>query len=252
MSKRKIYRGVQTVLCILFVVLLSQGAIGIYAEGAARKAEHPLEAIYTPEEVGAKLSAIVPLLFISIGFTAAGLLLDGNPAEKLTDDAEIRRDLIASVIAQPSEAMRKERMIQSRWKVGGWLACSLCMIPILFYLFHEEHFPDQDLESMIPGLTSALIPWTFAGISVLMISGFFREQSMRRETDIAKEQKKREAGAGTGFMPKPQKNAVRYTATQIALCIAAAVLILMGIMNGSALDVLIKAINICSECIGLG
>ncbi|MBO4837186.1 MAG: thioredoxin [Clostridia bacterium] len=30
------------------------------------------------------------------------------------------------------------------------------------------------------------------------------------------------------------------------------ILILSGILNGSARDVLIKAITICSECIGLG
>ncbi|MBR4539430.1 MAG: thioredoxin [Clostridia bacterium] len=33
---------------------------------------------------------------------------------------------------------------------------------------------------------------------------------------------------------------------------AAIVFIFLGIFNGSALDVLTKAINICSECIGLG
>ena len=33
---------------------------------------------------------------------------------------------------------------------------------------------------------------------------------------------------------------------------AAAVLIVLGALNGSALDVLYKAINICTECVGLG
>ncbi len=29
-------------------------------------------------------------------------------------------------------------------------------------------------------------------------------------------------------------------------------LIVLGILNGGMLDVLVKAVNICSECIGLG
>jgi len=33
---------------------------------------------------------------------------------------------------------------------------------------------------------------------------------------------------------------------------AAIVFILLGVMNGGAKDVLIKAVNICTECIGLG
>ena len=39
---------------------------------------------------------------------------------------------------------------------------------------------------------------------------------------------------------------------QAAVLIAAIAFLILGILNGSALDVLIKAITICSECIGLG
>lgn len=39
---------------------------------------------------------------------------------------------------------------------------------------------------------------------------------------------------------------------QAATVIAAILLIIAGILNGSAGDVLIKAIHICTECIGLG
>ncbi len=37
-----------------------------------------------------------------------------------------------------------------------------------------------------------------------------------------------------------------------ALFAAAAVLIVLGVLNGGAQDVLAKAVKICSECIGLG
>ena len=46
---------------------------------------------------------------------------------------------------------------------------------------------------------------------------------------------------------KPVSSALR-----IALYAAAVVLIVLGVMNGGLRDVLIKAINICTECIGLG
>ena len=39
---------------------------------------------------------------------------------------------------------------------------------------------------------------------------------------------------------------------RICLYCIAAVLIVLGIRNGGMRDVLIKAINICTECIGLG
>ena len=37
-----------------------------------------------------------------------------------------------------------------------------------------------------------------------------------------------------------------------ALFLLAAVLIVLGVCNGGAADVLAKAVRICSECIGLG
>ena len=37
-----------------------------------------------------------------------------------------------------------------------------------------------------------------------------------------------------------------------AVVVAAAAFILAGVLNGSARDVLIKAIHICTECVGLG
>ena len=39
---------------------------------------------------------------------------------------------------------------------------------------------------------------------------------------------------------------------QTVLVVAAVVFIIAGILNGSARDVLVKAIHICTECIGLG
>ena len=44
----------------------------------------------------------------------------------------------------------------------------------------------------------------------------------------------------------------RKKALWAALFLAAALLVVLGVMNGGAQDVLTKAVKICSECIGLG
>lgn len=44
----------------------------------------------------------------------------------------------------------------------------------------------------------------------------------------------------------------RKRALWAALLAAALLLIVLGVMNGGARDVLAKAVKICSECIGLG
>lgn len=50
----------------------------------------------------------------------------------------------------------------------------------------------------------------------------------------------------------PPKEPKHVKIVQAVVVAAAVLLIIAGICNGSALDVLIKGINICTECIGLG
>ena len=50
----------------------------------------------------------------------------------------------------------------------------------------------------------------------------------------------------------PKKETKSKKIVQAVVVVAAVLLIIAGICNGSALDVLIKGINICTECVGLG
>ena len=50
----------------------------------------------------------------------------------------------------------------------------------------------------------------------------------------------------------PPKEPKHVKIVQAVVVAAAVLLIIAGICNGSALDVLIKGINICTECVGLG
>lgn len=50
----------------------------------------------------------------------------------------------------------------------------------------------------------------------------------------------------------PARDRRALPALRIALYAAAIVLIALGVMNGGLWDVLVKAVNICTECIGLG
>ena len=42
MTEKKLYLTVQSLLCILLVILLAVSAVSIYREGKARKAENPM------------------------------------------------------------------------------------------------------------------------------------------------------------------------------------------------------------------
>ena len=254
MTRSKLYLALQAVVCIALVVLLSLSAISIYREGSARKAEHPMESVYTPGEVAERFAPIAPLLFAGLGLLVAGLVLgvkDEN-AEKPVKDAALNRDLVVERVAQPSEAMLTERRAQKRLAWIGWTVFALCMVPILIYIMNPAHFPEADLEGMFFSLLKVFLPWTAVGLGALAVTSVLREKSVLRETQAAQEQLKAEKASGVATTPKPVEPPRKTAIPQAILIAVAVILIIAGVFNGSARDVLYKAITICTECVGLG
>ena len=143
MRRNRILPALQAAACILLAVMLAAGAVGIYLEGAARRAEDPLAAIYTAENVSRVLVTVLPVFLVFLALLAVCLVLGV-------------RD------------------------------------------------PGAD----------------------------------------------RPAKTAGPVKPVPEIKHIGLIRTAVAA--AAAALILAGILNGSAWDVLVKAVHICTECIGLG
>lgn len=150
-SRVRIFLVIQAALCILVTGLFISAAVSIYREGSARKAEHPLEEIYTREKAEETILSLAPLVLCALGMTAAGRILG------IKDD--------------------------------------------------KADKPVKD-------------------------SGFTCNSPADREGR------------------ENRRNS--HARIRAILILAAIVFIIMGILNGSAKDVLYKARNICTECIGLG
>jgi len=254
MKWRKVYLFMLAALLVGLTVLLSAAAVRIWQEGSLRKAENPLAAVYTPENVKEQLLRISPLLIAVTVLTAAGLAL-GIRDEQYTRPApspEADRKMLASRLGEPGVEIRKERKKQRTIRWIRWTAFTLCMVPIAIYCADRGHFPERETEAMIASLALHTMPWAAAGLLFLLGGMLLEEKSMRRETDLARAQLKagqggRPAAAGAGKLPGRGITAVRSI-----LLLAAGAMIILGALNGSLEDVLMKAINICTECIGLG
>ena len=254
MTVKKIYLILQMILCILLVIILSFTAISIYRDGLVRKAENPLAWIYSREIVEEKLRSVTPLLFASVGMGLAGLILDvkDDDADKPVKDAELSRDLIVSHVAEPNEQMKKEQNLQKKLLWGGWIAFAACSVPIAIYLLNGSHFPDGDLEAMIAALAAHVLPWMALAVACLMISTVLQERSILRETEAAQARLKEEKAEGITAEVKKGAVSKRNGTVQLVLVAVAVILIIAGVFNGSAQDVLYKAVKICTECVGLG
>lgn len=256
MDKKKLFLIVQSVLCVVLIVLLASAAISIYREGVVLKAENPLNWIYSREKVGESLRPILPLLIAGLVMTVLGLVLGirDEDAGKPVKDTECLRDLTVRRVAVPNEAMNAERARQKKLLWGGWGAFALCMVPVLLYMTNGEHFPNGNLEPVFLALIGHIVPWIAIGLAALMISTVLQENSMQREIDAAQEQIKSEKAGGVKAEAKkpvsqPDK---RIRLLRLAVFALAVCLIVAGVFNGSARDVFGKAVKICTECVGLG
>ena len=218
MTKRKIFLIVQSALCVLIAVLLAVSAVRIFLEGSAYQAAgHPSEWIYTREKVAGPLTRILPLILVSLAITIFGLVKD-------------------------------------------------CMLPILWYITSAAHFALADPEGLdhsIVSMIAFITPCTVCGLACLIISTVLQEKSMQRESEAITARIKEEKEAGVVKPPETVKadaalyktspeTARRRVLVRRVLLAAAVCFIIMGIMNGSMKDVLVKAIRICTECVGLG
>lgn len=290
MTKNKIFLWVQSALCVLIAILLAVAAVRIFIDGSAYQAAgHPSEWIYTREKVSAALLPIFPLFLLSFAMTVYGLVkgIEDEEAGKPVQDVERARDLVCARIAQPSEEMAKERALQKKLLLGGWIGFAVCMIPILIYITNGAHFALTDAEGLdhsIVSMITFVVPWTVLGLACLIVTTVLQGKSMQREADAAaalmkeaaaaksaeaasaaaaKAAEAPSAGAETVKAASASKAAAplyntspetarRRVIIRRVLLVAAVIFVVLGVQNGSMKDVLVKAIRICTECVGLG
>ena len=279
MAKNKIFLWVQTALCALIAILLAVAAVRIFLDGSAYQAAgHPSEWIYTREKVTAALMPILPLFLLSFAMTVYSLVKDikDEEADKPVQDVERARDLVCARVAQPSEEMAKERALQKKLQLGGWIGFAVCMIPILLYITNGAHFALTDAEGLdhsIVSMVAFVVPWTVIGLACLVVTTVLQGRSIQREADAATALMKEAAAAkaaeaasadapaakapaaakaGAPLYNTSPETARRRILIRRVLLVAAVIFVVLGVQNGSMKDVIVKAIRICTECVGLG
>ena len=172
--------------------------------------------------------------------------------------------------ATECSASKKESV--KRIVVWGFctLLCIACAIVATVYLTGEYALKAQTGFFASHGEAERILralPWVFGGIFACIGACYYDEYSVKQEitlvkTEIAENAKKgikaQSAQKKRTWFEKVSdkipflKSKWFMVSVRGAIGVAAVVLIVMGIDNGGMADVLEKAINICTQCIGLG
>lgn len=246
---------VLTGLTLLLAALLIWQCTAIYLIGVAPENQSPagvrLNDIYSRSIVAERLLPLaIPAVawgILALILFAWQLILPDKKSAKASLSCETRLKLILAR-TKKNEAMLREERRRRNAAILCLLACSACIVISAVYLFNRNNFTSWDLEMVMGSMMLHVLP----PIAVMFISLMFwvswRHTSMIRELDAAKSAPRVSPAANASAAKKTFPLAV----CRVVLYIVAIALVIAGILNGGMYDVLVKAINICTECIGLG
>ncbi len=230
---------------------------------------------FTYESIGAAFNKIQIIVYITLALVAVGgVLATLFPSAEATARAPRRVRSVYERLAQRVDiaelpegervAILRERGLRSKLFYANIAIITLEAVLPLFFLLDPNTFP-ASVGAYNSEVLSAFLLYIcmLAPLAVTEPLYFvLTRRSYARETESLKSAMK-----GGNVAAKVQKNDGRFSrirtffsendaaltlGARIAFVGCAIVFIVIGILNGGMGDVLIKAINICAECIGLG
>lgn len=208
--------------------------------------------IYTPEIVSQYFEPIKIITFVYFGILVAGivvaLVLAKDNIKFKHDDADIikyekARFKAAKIESAEIKKIEKVRLIRL---IVLLVILVLCLLMCCLFIFNPKSFTSTgDLIQEAVNMVVHLLPWVLFSFAALCLYYFTSLPIDREEVKII-----RKLLAGKKI-EKKQNNWKLWAIRGVIFAIAVT-FILIGVFNEGAQDVLMKAISICTECIGLG
>ena len=256
MKRNRILTMAVSILTVLLALVLCAAVLGMYLAGMAWRARtgSVTEPIFTRELAVYQMHRIWPVLIPwLLALIAAGIW--GEKGKKPLQGAQSPERTLALLRARLGKLLpeaRREAIRRRRIVLGGGAVLALCAVWALAWLLNGQNFASRDLEAVMGAMIRHVLPPLMLAFAVLLIAGRFCAKSRAREREILLAIVKETHPPAAKAPMKGIEETPRRAWLRVAFLVIAAGLILIGIFNGGLNDVFVKAINICTECIGLG
>ena len=251
-KKEKLLRILLTAATVLLLLMLAWQCLDIYLVGnsPANLDEMGLhiQSVYRAEDVIARLKG---LRIWAVGYlallAAVCVMVPGGvrKGSSVSMEPDNRLRLMKKKCTDLPETARAEENLRKKILYGTAAVVLVCAGLSLVFLLNRDNFTSWDLELVMGQMLAHTLPWIILAFVAVIGASFLCRRSMEREMDLLK-------GLSGNKAPEAPVKSFPVGYVRIALYAVALVLIVLGISNGGMRDVLIKAINICTECIGLG
>ncbi|MBQ8797016.1 MAG: hypothetical protein IJZ56_02345 [Oscillospiraceae bacterium] len=239
----QVYSIALSVVTVIAGICLMAACVGIYNSG-----DRP----YSPEAVKAAFSSIAIPVYICLVLVIGGFILDSFfPAPKAKNIPPKQYEALLEKQYCKNPALRNNRE-RSKRQLHNYIALGLLIIGsavFLFYGTNGANFDSTDITGSMIKAMYVLLPCMAVPFFYAVFAAYYAKKSIKRELEILKT-----AEAVTDTTPDAPKKAVRCPLMAIrwtVLAVGVAILV-FGFVTGGTSDVLTKAVNLCTECIGLG
>lgn len=247
---RRIYGILLSVVLVIAGICLMYGCCSIYFTG---------DGTFSREIVAEHFSGIAIPVYLCAVMVIIGFILDiFLPAQKKKAPVEVNYNLILQRLHQKTDlsqcdsslaaAVAKEQRNRKCHKAVSILLLIAGSLIFLPYGLNGSNFHQQEITDSLISAMYLLVPCMAVPFGYAVFSAYYSRASIRREIDLLKQ-------IGANRSPAPAAPVSACGAARWAkwgvLAVSAAILI-YGYMAGGTADVLTKAINICTECVGLG
>lgn len=247
----KIYSIILSIFIIVSGLCLMISCVNIYRSG-----DEP----FSREAVAKAFSYIAIPIYICLILTIIGVILDfvfkkieekNKPVKSYNYILDIfykKRELVNcdSCLINDINIQKNKRKKLIIFRI---LVLILCSIVFLVYSLNPNNFHQSKInESMIKAMY-VLLPCLLVAFACTLYSVIQTERSLQAEIELLKKAPLKKDSADKKEDKTPAKSIISPKYIILALSI---ILLIYGFITGGTADVLTKAINICTECIGLG
>lgn len=223
--------------------------------------------VFTRESVYSAFDKIELFLWLWIAELVAGFVLwevfpVKEKARKISPDLQLARLDKRMPLTAPEgfegdfAKITQTKKVVFALKCAAWALFGVACLYGFIYLCIPANFPNKDVTREVLNFVKHVFPCVFAGLLVICGAGVYEKYAVKAMLPsvqkITRGQKPQKVNNKLQSALAVFENKWVVLGIRIAVAVLAVAFIIWGSLNGNSRAVFIKAINICTECIGLG
>lgn len=253
----------QVRLLRIYSILLSLSivAAGICLIGGCLSIYNSGDSPYSREAVALVFSKIAVPIYLCLCLTIIGFVLDfffPMECKKASGPKDLpfllkRLHSTKNTSNENSALMMQIAVLQRGRKTQTIIRTIVLIVASLLFLgyaLNMEHYHASDINGSMIKAMFALIPCLIAAFLSTLYTAIHNEKSMQSELELLKQLPN--AASSVEVSDETADDSNKTPVLRLVILVLGIGLVVYGAYSGGIADVLAKAINICTECIGLG